>query len=397
MAFDFTKITAIWESITATTNAGDWSGNTDFREKILLLRSLCENRIKNPYTSLLQDAEYNNLLSQLTNFSRSIHAYLSNKNQNTISIVQTQFNQTLGIICKIPPAGKGETQAALSKVLEDFSKRSDAAINNSITKAREFEIHITKLQDSIEKSSAEVQNNIKILGTWQNDFLTAQENRNKEFHKTLQEREEINIKTDAAFSDQFKRNEVDRQDAFDKQSTHFSTRSNTILEEMEGIKKRISNIYDIVGEISQIGLQKHYANEENKTANYLFYGALAAMFTAIAIVAYPILKATTLDWTAVLYRLPITATLLLPAFYMANESKKHRDKENKYRDLEIKLQNIRPYFNEIKSDDKEKVQLDLGKLLLSPSDHAHDENVVIPKDIIEILKSVGEVTIKKPN
>lgn len=92
--------------------------------------------------------------------------------------------------------------------------------------------------------------------------------------------------------------------------------------------------------------------------------------------------------------------LLLPSFFLANEAKKQRDKENRYRELEIKMAAITPYFLEIgdgaskdneKLPEKDRIRLELAQKLLSPSEHISDKNVIIPSEIVELIKSFLEI------
>jgi hypothetical protein len=90
---------------------------------------------------------------------------------------------------------------------------------------------------------------------------------------------------------------------------------------------------------------------------------------------------------------------LLPAFFLALEGRKQREKENLYRELEIKMAAITPYFLEIGDGvsrdnttlpEKDRVKLELAQKLLSPVKQKSDKNVILPPEIVEILKEVAK-------
>lgn len=187
---------------------------------------------------------------------------------------------------------------------------------------------------------------------------------------------------------------------------------------MEDIKAKIEQIYSIVGQEAIVGSQKAYADKAGIFANRLFFTSIALMLAFAVVVIWPVIEATcnsiivfdpsktfsNLNWNILLCRLPIAALLLLPAVYMANESKKQRDKENKYRELEIKMAAIEPYFNNIcekckdantQLPEKDAVKLELAKQLLIPTTTSSDKNVIIPTDVSELIENILKVVCKK--
>jgi hypothetical protein len=89
----------------------------------------------------------------------------------------------------------------------------------------------------------------------------------------------------------------------------------------------------------------------------------------------------------------------LPAFFLAIEGKKQREKENRYRELEIKMAAITPYFLEISDGvskdnpnipEKDRIKLELAQKLLSPSKQVPDKNVILPPEIVAILKELAK-------
>lgn len=136
-------------------------------------------------------------------------------------------------------------------------------------------------------------------------------------------------------------------------------------------------------------------------AHWLQAASLILMVTAICILFWLLHgQLETITWPKFIYRFSMGGILLLPSFFLANEAKKQRDKENRYRELEIKMAAITPYFLEIgdgaskdneKLPEKDRIRLELAQKLLSPSEHISDKNVIIPSEIVELIKSFLEI------
>ena len=104
-----------------------------------------------------------------------------------------------------------------------------------------------------------------------------------------------------------------------------------------------------------------------------------------------------INWLLLVCRIPIAGILFVPAFYLANESKKQREKENRYRELEIKMASIAPYFlgvGDQKAADIQKAKIDLAQKLLSPIEEKQDNHVVIPPDVLELIKLLVNIKSK---
>ena len=400
MAFDFNLLLQKIDEIDTLTRT-NWSGDEDLYNKLILIKPLCDNRLKSIYASLLHQDDISRLQNQLDTLASHVRTYKSGNSNYSTHIIST-INIIMPIIAKIPFAGKGETPVTLSKIIEDFGIRN-AEIIKKITEEKEvLALEITSLKQTIATLSSEIAKQQTkaetLINDFQSKFLEAQERRSSEFSIAQRTREEEFLEGGKIFLAQFDKKEAERTNSFVSQAKEFSEAAEKTLTQMQGIEDNIRKIYNIVGEISQTGLQKQYANNAKEMANRLFGGAIVIMFFVIGITIYPIFDTLSLDhlkqfdWTIFLYRLPLAIAFLLPAFYMANESSKHREKEGIYRELEIKLQNIRPYFNEITDDEKEKVQLELGKMLLSPSKQKSDKNVVLPPEVVRFMEMLVKLT-----
>ena len=104
-----------------------------------------------------------------------------------------------------------------------------------------------------------------------------------------------------------------------------------------------------------------------------------------------------------LYRMPLGFTLLLPAWYCANIANKQRNREFQLRDFEIKTAGLEPFIENMKmvkynekdgeENKKDETKLELVKNIFQndlDKKKVDDKNIIIPKDMLELLKSCLE-------
>lgn len=97
---------------------------------------------------------------------------------------------------------------------------------------------------------------------------------------------------------------------------------------MEGRQEEIKKIYGLVGEIVSCGEYKKYAQREHSFANITFWSAFILMCISASVLVgamtYDIFWQKSFSWISLLTKLPIAIILLLPASYMAIESRRHK-------------------------------------------------------------------------
>lgn len=400
------------DKITETENqikAEDYVNDSGLYNKLIATLKALESRI-NAQNSLLFNIPNitNSIQNNLNNLFAYIKSFGDSKNRNYINNINDTLNAIIPTINTIPVLLKGETATSLNKILQDFENNNISIIQqlqkektSLEMQVKELEAHITALEKRIENKNTELDN---ISSNQQNQFSAAQEKRLNEFSDKIKEFENI-----------FEKQKKEQSDNYTSTFSALNKLAEEKLQLIGEIQTKIEKIYDIVGQESVVGSQKAYADRAGKFANKLFFSAIGIMAFVAVIVIFPIIEAlcnsifvfdsaktfTNLNWEILLCRLPIATLLLLPAFYMASESKRQRDKENKYRELEIKMAAIEPYFNNIceKCKDantllpeKDAVKLELAKQLLSPKDEKADENIIIPKDVSDFVKDIIKIT-----
>ena len=131
----------------------------------------------------------------------------------------------------------------------------------------------------------------------------------------------------------------------------------------------------------------------------------------IGAIIYEIFWQQTFSWWSLLTRLPIAIILLLPASYMAIESRRHRNEEIALRDFEIKIANIDPYLKNIDFVETERentnpsesgkmtardLKIELAKEFFSKKkEEENPKNIVISEDMIKLFEKFMKIYDRK--
>lgn len=405
MTIDFTEILQKVEEIDTLAKT-DWTGEDDIYKKLILIKPLCENRLNNVYADLLAQNDITQLQNQLINLISYVQTYKAGNPSYSSHIINT-INAIIPIVAKFPFAGKGETSATLSKIIDDFSQKNTDIISKIKKEKEDLTEEVENLKNIVSNLSSEIEKKNIEISSWQDNFLAAQEKRSDEFSVAQRARDDDFFEAGKLYLAQFDKKEKERELEFEtkenERSTNFEVQtkklkdeSDTTLNQIDNIKTKVEDIYGAIGKTSIAGAQKVYANNAKTMAHWLQGASLLLMLVAIGVLFY-LLKGQleTITWSKFIYRFSIGGILLLPAFFLANEAKKQRDKENRYRELEIKMTAITPYFLEISDGaskenenlpEKDRIKLELAQKLLSPSEHQIDKNVILSPEIVDIIK-----------
>jgi len=224
---------------------------------------------------------------------------------------------------------KGRLDTAISQFQNQFSEAEDRRREN--------------LETQINKFNEESQNFRQNMNSELNSFL---EQRRQEVNQAISKyNEEANKNIE-----ELKKN----ADALYRAHENEAEGTLTFLGEKREEAKRL---LDIIGNIGFTGNYNKIANQERSTANILRIAAIIFMIAGIFVIGTVVfnISKTGFDWKLVLSRIGVTVTILIPAFYAARESDRHRQREVRNRKMELELASIGPYL-ELLPDDK-KIEL----------------------------------------
>jgi archaellum component FlaC len=395
MAFNFNPLLRKINEIDALLRT-NWNGDEGLYKRLSLLKPLCENRLNNVYADLAVQHEINELQNYLNALAINVQAYKSG-NTSLTDYITGNIDYVVQTILRIPFAGKDETAVTLTTIIDDFSQKKDELANEIDT----LKQTIDTLSKELTRKSTEVTN---LTTKFQEQFSDAQDKRSNAFTDAQDKHNNVFAETQKKHEEQFINKEKERDTQFDTQINEFSASAASTLKETSGIKEKVEEIYGAIGKSSIVGTQKNYADKAKTMANWLQFASIILMLAAIGVLVFLLhgeLKDISLS--NFLYRFSIGGIFMLPAFFLANEGKRQRDKENMYRELEIKMAAITPYFLEISDGasrdneqlpEKDRVKLELAQKLLAPSKQKSDKSVVLPPDMLELIKSLMEIVKK---
>ena len=269
-----------------------------------------------------------------------------------------------------------------------------------------MENNINELEKRIKIKDEELN---RVVSEFQSQFSNAQEKRIIDFSEKIKIFETEFDVAEESRKNLFNTKDAERAENFNAQKDELKTKATNTLQELSEIENKILNIYNLTGKATTVGSQKTYADKARVSSTWLFWIAFGLMCIALIITGYPLFEAllsfsnktiSEFNWMLPIYRLPVGLLFLIPAFYLAHESRKQKEIENKFRDIEVKMAAIDPFFLEIGDGacanmpelaEKDRVKLELAQKLLSPANTKDSGNLVIPKDVIELMKEVGKL------
>lgn len=413
--FNFSTLDDIQKEL-ANINLTD--DNQKIYNKVEALLNLANNRLHSEYAIFLNDSEEQNLNVYLTNILQIIKNDISNPQSGYYHNLSSPIQNTLNILKNIPDISTKHTKQNLNQIISTFKAQISKQRTSYEQEISELNRSIKELSDKVIQKETEVTN---LTIAFQEQFSKAQENRIADFTKQLSE-----LKT------QFEQKEKERENSFNQYEKIRGQRDNSIetsinqmflnaenaaknmLSHIKSIKDEAEKTFSLVGKTVLIGDKKVYADEAKSNADKLFYFALTLMILTAIIVIWPLLckfaslvfstgtikDIANFDWWILVPRIFVTIILLLPAFYLANESKKKRDQENKFRELEVKMNAIDPYLLTVSAKDekviplKDKIKLELAKELLGKDTSQNENNVILSNDTFKLLDKIIDFVTK---
>lgn len=387
--------------------------------KVEALVNLAEDRLRSEYAVFLSDQEEQNISSYFTSIFQTIQNDISNPQAGHFRDILPHIQNALGVLKNIPDVHTEHTKQNLNQIISSFKSQITKQKTGYDQKVAALEQSIKQLENKLSQKETEVTN---LTTAFQQQFSKAQENRIADYGKQISE-----LKT------QFEQKEKERESLFsqyekaraqrdnnietnlNKMYTSAEASAKTMLSHIRGIKDEAEKIFSLVGKTVLIGDKKVYADNARKRADRLFYCSVGLMIITAIIVIWPLLSKFAIlvlpgnkeidianfDWWTLIPRIFVTLILLLPAFYLANESKKQRDQENKFRELEVKINAIDPYLLAVSTKDsntiplKDKVKLELAKELLGKDSNIdNNNNTVLPNDTFKLFDKIIDFVTK---
>ena len=347
------------------------------------------------------------ILSNLTN-------NINNLKNNNILNIETTYNVYTAItsdLAKIPTYNdKNTVKVGIGKIIENFSKEKE-----NIKKTISIEVEDFKQiqYDELGKWNKEKAVYEEQLGTLkqQNEDLKeeltslteALDSEQQKISSLINELKENYDKKVTDLKETFTNSESEREKTFKGLCETSKAKTDEILQYMKDKQDSVEKLWGIVGKAAVSGSSQSYADNAKNFAHFMMGLSLTIMLGIIVFLGYTFYKdisSPNFNSVNLLYRIPLSFTLFLPAWYCASIANRQRNREFQLRDFEIKTAGLEPFIENMKmvkynapegnQNKKDETKLDLVRDIFQNDlnkKKVDNCNIIIPKDIIETIKS----------
>lgn len=306
--------------------------------------------------------------------------------------------------CERAEAGIGSIEG-VSRSIKEKEQEIIAARDKFQTQIAELGAQIESFKTQLEAQKIRVD---ELVTSQSQAFQTAQTERAAAALQEAETRKTIYTQESEIRKTTFDQWAKDSDEKFEKLLTDSKSNAAVNLAKMNEHLDRAKEILGIVAASVVGGHYKETAERDFKSANIYRRLALAFFVIMAGMIAYVVLSVNGngFSWEMGLFRVGVGMALLIPAYYCAKESSKHREAERRNRRLQIELATIEPYLEKLDSPDEMKAILKekansyfMGQVPREPDDDV--DSRLAAKEwkrreelILETLKAAGSVAKK---
>jgi len=348
--------------------AGIWQ---NLKNRLTNIKSHGNNFRQSKDPGYIQNA--NNEADALLNEYRVQQCNSSSENTEALSIAVTKFADTVGEQLH-ELAGK---RATLDKQVADLTLKLIALESKSTTADQTIQNQSQRLDTAI----AEHQKQFSAAQEQRSQcFTAAQKDQATKVTQFIDSSKNEFTKTSKTISDDhaalLKRMETDATDA---------------LKRVSEIEEKVKRIFNVVGNVSISGDYKITAERERSAADllrWISFGLMVLMGVIGTITFIHSLAHPEVDWKLFGFRLGTTLIIALPALYLAQESAKHRQRENTNRKLHLELAAIDAYLELLPDSEKQKIKGGLTEKFFGQAETHSKDDVVTQHQLFNLVADV---------
>ena len=249
--------------------------------------------------------------------------------------------------CERAEAGIGSIEG-LSRSIKEKEQKITTARDSFLTKIADLGTQLEGFKLQFEKQKERVD---KLISSQQQTFQTTQTERATSFTQEAETRKATYTQESETRKTTFDQWSKDSAEKFEKLLTDSKSDAALNLAKMNEHLDRAKEILGIVAASVVGGHYKETAERDFKSANIYRWLALAFFVIMAGLISYVVLSINSKDfrWEMGLFRVGVGMALLIPAYYCAKESTKHREAEKRNRRLQIELATIEPYLEKLNS------------------------------------------------
>jgi len=339
------------------------------------------DRLKLTIPVLVQEAELNQLASDIDQGTVQVNNFLGNNNTGHITNAMNNFNSALNRVRNFPmPLSKGdfnfskaiasfqETVIESYKVIDGRNKELQGDLEK-IQRDLESEIaQIATLQQRLDAKETEIQN---ILNNYNTQFETIKTSNSATFNaqqKKFNDTFEADRKTFKELTDTDK---ALYKEEYEKQKTDLEDKTSETVQNLQSKLEEAKRIVNVVGDVGITGKYQEIAKKQGKAANIWRVIAFASMLIMCILLIYTIwdISKASYDITKSIIRIIAALALSYPATYASKESSKFRALEIKNKSLELELTSLNPFIELLPEDKKQGIKEKLVEKYFGNSNH----------------------------
>lgn len=368
-----TKVLKILEVRFATLDPELFNQNTwgSFSGWLNNAESYANNVAQNPASGYMQ--HINNMLDQVLEVLRPLDLQFTEKEVKALADASAVFQQKL----------VEELERVKSRGVEIASELQ--ALRNAISQA---ESRLLENDQTIQQQKARLDQSI---AEFQKQFLANEATRAKESVDANQKGAADFEATLDAWIAKFET----AQQAQQKDFTDLVQSTKKVVTEkldwMKAKEEEIRRIFNVVGNVAVSGDYKNTAEREKKAADWLRGVAIflmVVMATGAVIAFVHSLNHPEVDWKLFAFRLGTTLILAVPAFYAAQESAKHREREKLNRKLHLELSSIDSYLELLPPAQRQEIKGKLTERFFGQPDAEDKDEPVTKHELFDLFSKL---------
>jgi hypothetical protein len=386
--------------------------------RLFLVANFISNSIERSDASIWTLSAMNTAQTAVRALTAAIEQYEASK---SVANFETAIDTALDHFGNVPCPGKVATPQDMEDGFVHFCERAEAGIGNIEALGRAIkdkELEITTAREGFAAKLAE-------LGAQLDGFRTQFEQQKARVDELVASQGQVFQATQTeratAYAQETETRKVSytqeteaRKVTFDQWSKDSSERLEVVLTNaksdaaanLAAMNKHLERASEILGIVAASGVSGHYketAERDFESANIYRRWAFILFLIMAGVITYVVfsIKSDSFRWEMGLFRVGVGMALLIPAYYCAKESNKHREAEKRNRRLQIELATIEPYLEKLNSDSEMREILKkkaesyfIGQVHKEPNDDV-DAQLTAKElrrredQLMEILKSIA--------
>lgn len=357
---------------------------------------------------LFHPTTWANMGGWITNLVTYTRDFGQTANVTQLQNANNTVDEMLNVLKPVDVGSPMESFKALTDATFAFQQRLVDELEALRTKVGQSETQLTSLSAGMAVAGADVdalRNTIEqqkarldqAIAEFQRQYSQAESTRANEFATASQ-------RFATEFGEQKKQFAADANAEGEKRSNdwaEFLSKTQKSSDEfLQFFKQRQDEVDAIFGAIGSASLSGHFArtaDEDAKAANLLRWialGLMAAMIVVGGVSFYQSFEHPDIDWKVFMFRLGTIFVIAIPAIYAAQESSKHRRREQQNRKLQVELASIDAYLVKLPEPKQHELKEKLTEKFFGQPDAPEKDEPVTRHQLFDLLSQVLKTLTK---